>query len=449
MTLRKSVSRTGLGLFFRARHLPFQEHRDLLEASQHWSSDRLEELRRRRLRTVLDAASALPFYRDLHDGTHASGTGVSGPEDLPRLPMLEKSALRALHAGISPADAFERTTAGTSGLPTVILADPGAQAAALAARSRCYAWYGIEPGDREARFWGRPIQRPTLRSALKIQLLNREPFDYRDVDGDAVLEACRRLDRSGAAYLYGYASLILRLCRGLERTGRRLRSAPKAAILTAEATTASERQWMGEILGCPVVDEYGCSEVDIIAFACPHGRRHVMAENVVVETVPVDGGMGLQEIVVTDLNNVAMPLIRYRLGDLVTLGQEACPCGRTLPVLATVDGRSTRQYVRTPDGRSVHANPFPYFMEEQQGEGAPLRRFQIRQTALDRLEVFLVLDDGADWAEPLERKLKALVTKYYGHEMVLILHLVDDIRPVPGAKFEYFIALPDEPQPGS
>jgi len=449
MTLRKRISRTGLELYFLARRLPFREHRVLLEASEHWSADRIEELRRNRLRTVLDAASALPFYRDLHAGAGIPVREVSGTADLARLPILEKGALRDLRAACSTTGAFERTTAGTSGLPTVVLADPGAQAAALAARSRCYAWFGIESGDREARFWGRPIQRPTLQSAVKLQLLNRECFDYRDVDGDAILGACQRLDRSGAAYLYGYASLILRLCRGLERTGRQLRFRPKAAILTAEATTASERHWIGEVLGCPVVDEYGCSEVDIIAFSCPHGRRHVMAENVVVETIPVAGGMGLQEIVVTDLNNVAMPLIRYRLGDLVSLAEEPCPCGRMMPILATVDGRSTRQYVRTPDGRSVHANPFPYFMEEQQAQGAPLRRFQIRQTALDRLEVFLVLDEADAWAEPLERKLKALVTKYYGREMVLILHLVEDIRPVPGAKFEYFIALPDEPQPGS
>ncbi|NTV03744.1 phenylacetate--CoA ligase family protein, partial [bacterium] len=318
---------------------------------------------------------------------------------------------------------------------------PGAQAASFAARYRCYEWYGVRPGDREARFWGRPLQPDTAASALRRFALNRLVFDYRHVTPQ---EAARTRDRAAAGgvdYAYGYSSLLMRLARALEAAGEPPLPGLKLVVTTAEASTRAERDWLSRVMGGPVADEYGCSESDIIAFTCPAGRRHIMAENVIVETLPVDGQPALRQVVITDLNNTLMPLLRYRIGDLAQLSDESCPCGRTLPLLSAVDGRSQRQYIRTPGGGLVHANPFPYFLEERQQAGVPIRQFQVIQHAVADLEVRLVLDaaDDGGFAD-LNRRMEEMVRTYYGPEMRCRVQRVAEIVPEPGRKFEYFIS---------
>jgi phenylacetate-CoA ligase len=137
-----------------------------------------------------------------------------------------------------------------------------------------------------------------------------------------------------------------------------------------------------------------------------------------------------------------MPLLRYRIGDLVRLSDDACPCGRTLPLLASVEGRSQRQYIVTPDGRFVHAVPFAYFMEERQLAGVPIRQFQIVQHDVRTLDVRIVLDvvDDAGF-KLMSSQLNDMVCNYYGPEMVCNIVQVEEIIPEPGHKYEYFISL--------
>lgn len=435
------ISRTALPAYLRLKGLPVVRLVEEYEQSQWWSPERRRVQTNRKLqRLIRKAALDNPFYAARFRVGGLSPQDIRGPEDLPRLPMLEKRELADLQASVSPRGSrWVRRTAGTSGQPMTVLASNAAQAAALAARYRCYGWYGLRLGDREARFWGRPIERDSAASILRRTLLNRIPFDYRHVRTEAAADTFNTLLRNQVDYVYGYGSLILRLARQIERQGLGPLSGCRAVVLTAEATSEAERAWLGGVLDCRVADEYGCSEIDIISFTCPAGGRHVMSENVLLETVPVPGEPDLSELLVTDLNNELMPMIRYRLGDNARLTDAACPCGRTLPLLEGLQGRTQRQYLRTPAGELVHANPFPYFMEQQQGAGVPIRQFQIIQTALDEVLVRLVMDDIPVWERELRGGLETLVRTYYGEAMRCVLEWTDEIVPEPGHKFEYFI----------
>jgi phenylacetate-CoA ligase len=437
----RSLSRRVLfPAYFAATGIEFRESLRLYGRTQWWSRDRLEELTRSRLRAVVAAASTMEFYAQRFRGCGLEAAAVGSIADLSDLPLLEKADLPSLLECVRGRGS-RRATAGTSGRPVVVLASPDAQAASFAARYRCYEWYGVRPGDREARFWGRPLQADTAASALRRFALNRIVFDYRHVAPEDAPRTRGRIAAADADYAYGYSSLLMRLARAMEVAGEPPLPGLKLVVTTAEASTRTEREWLSRIMGGPVADEYGCSESDIIAFTCPAGRRHIMAENVIVETLPVDGQPDLRQVVITDLNNKLMPLLRYRIGDLARISDEACPCGRTLPLLSAVDGRSQNQYLRTPGGGLVHANPFPYFLEERQQAGVPIRQFQVIQHSVEELEVRLVLGDGTEGGfEDLSRRMADMVHVYYGPEMNCRVVRVAEIVPEPGRKFEYFIS---------
>ena len=131
---------------------------------------------------------------------------------------------------------------------------------------------------------------------------------------------------------------------------------PHSIVTSAEMLEPDDRQILEDVFGCPVFDRYGCREVSVIASECPaHTGLHVNAECLHVEIETPDGPADPGEvgaILVTDLLNTAMPLIRYRIGDLGSLTEGDCPCGRGLPRLAALHGRST-DFLVGSDGRLV------------------------------------------------------------------------------------------------
>ncbi len=433
--------------YFKVAGIEFRNELKLYEQTQWWPRDRLQDLTLQRLRAVIASAARLDFYGDRFRACGLDAPALKSVADIARLPILEKSELPLIMAGVG-GSGLRRSTAGTSGSPAVVLASRYTQAASLAARYRCYAWYGVRLGDREARFWGRPLQQDGVLDRMKNLALNRLVFDYRHVTPESAADALRRVVAGGADYLYGYSSLLMRFAGGLGVADTPHVPGLKLIVTTAEASTAAERHWLGRVLGGVVADEYGCSETDIIAFTCPEGGRHLMSENVLVETLPVDGQPGLSEIVVTDLTNTLMPMLRYRLGDLVRLSERSCSCGRTLPLLEEIRGRSRARFILTPDGRSVHVSLFAYFMEERQRAGVPIRQFQIIQKDISTLEVKIVLD-AVDQAgiEELALQVEHVVRTHLGAAVACSVVSTSEIVPEPGRKFEYFVSEMAEGDP--
>lgn len=434
------ITRAMLPAYFTLRGLPFRRTLDALERSQHWPPERLRDLVRERLSRLLVSAAATSFHAARFRAAGFAPGDLRAPEDLAGLPPLEKTDLGALLASVDASGPrWERRTAGTSGRPATVLASRDAQAAALAARYRGYRWYGLEAGDREARFWGRPVVSPTLGSRLRNLVLNRVVLDHRHVEADAIADTHTRLCRARVRYIYGYASLVLRFARRCERLGLAPPPSLTAVVLTAEGSRPAERAWLGEVLDCAVTDEYGCSEVDVIAFTCPEGGRHLMAENILVESVPIPGRPDAHELLLTDLHNTLMPLIRYRIGDVGRLSDAICPCGRTLPLLADLEGRGQAQSILTPAGERVHASGFAYFMEREQDAGVPIRQFRIEQADPGSLIATLVMDGDVPARDALGARLEAFVAERCGG-LRLDLRWADEIRPEPGRKFEYFVS---------
>ena len=207
--------------------------------------------------------------------------------------------------------------------------------------------------------------------------------------------------------IVGYVGPLVRLAQWLLDTGRRV-AAPRSIIGAAESLHEFQREIIERAFGCPAYNTYGCREFMLIASECERREGlHVNADHLVVELQRHPGAPVTEpgEVVITDLFNYGMPFVRYLNGDVATASDHVCSCGRGLPLLQRVDGRLL-DAIRTPAGHLLPGEFFPHMLKDVPG----LRRFQLVQHRLDRLELALVCDerfddDGMAWIRR-ERKSK-------------------------------------------
>jgi phenylacetate-CoA ligase len=218
-------------------------------------------------------------------------------------------------------------------------------------------------------------------------------------------EWLRRWPRLHATIAFGYASTVARFAEFAEASGRRMPQL-RGVFTTAEKLYPPQRRVISCVFGCRVYDLYGSSEVQNIAAECPHGRMHVNADFVVVETV---GRGPASPLVLTSLWNYAMPFIRYRNEDCADLLEESCGCGNNFPLMSLQVARVSDNFV-LPDGRVVHGEFFTHLMYGSEG----IRTFQFHQTAPDHIRLWVVPDAQANAAsrsrvlEDAVRQIKAL-----------------------------------------
>jgi phenylacetate-CoA ligase len=239
-----------------------------------------------------------------------------------------------------------------------------------------------------------------------------------------------------AEYILTYPSnlmALLQLCRDGGAAPPNLRHvATMGEVLDPEVRRACEEIWQ-----VPVVDAYSAQEVGMIGLQCPdHPHYHIQSENLLVEILDADGNPSppgtVGRVVITDLHNFATPLIRYEIGDHAEVG-EACSCGRGLPVITQVAGR-TRNLVTLPTGERF-SQGFSLF---KLGELPMVRRVQMVQKTVEDIEVRLVADRPLTGDE--EAILRRIVTDGLGHPFNVTLAYVEKIERTAGGKFEEFVS---------
>lgn len=206
----------------------------------------------------------------------------------------------------------------------------------------------------------------------------------------------------GVSMVEAYATALALLAQ--EQEAGRLRIQPAVLISTAESLVLPMRTRIEQAFGCPVVEAYGASEAAVIAYECQQKRLHVNADWVILELVdgayqPVPPGQPSHTVLVTNLANRVQPIIRYDLGDSVTVVPEPCPCGSPLPVIR-VEGR-TDEILAFPlaDGQTIHLLPLALSTVVEETPG--VRRCQLIQmgpaTLTVRLEAVTSGKEDAVW----------------------------------------------------
>ncbi|WP_152568670.1 AMP-binding protein, partial [Microvirga sp. BSC39] len=322
---------------------------------QAWTDEELARLLHR-------AATRVPWYREHWARRRREGDRRSS-ELLEHWPVLEKAELRAnprafLADDCRPARMFGVHTSGTTGTPVHILQSRATvlrQYALMEARWR--GWNGVSRHDRWAILGGQLVT-PVAQEAPPYWVWNaglRQLYMSAYHLSPAAAEHYRAaLVRHKVRYIWGYPSGLHALAEDLLARGLTVPGL-EVVITNAEPLLEVQRSAIERAFGCPVVESYGMTEAVVSASQCRHGALHLWPESGVLEVVdgaaPVVRGQA-GEFLATGLNNPDMPLIRYRTGDRGALAADAgvCACGRTLPRLGRVEGRSD-DVLYTPDGR--------------------------------------------------------------------------------------------------
>jgi phenylacetate-CoA ligase len=351
------------------------------------------------MKVLRHAASTVPYYRERFKVENISADCAQ--DLLCDLPFLEKKHLQRYMQDLKADGRYRvtrKTTGGSTGRTVTILKDRRATAAEMASTWLGYGWFGIRPGDKGVRFWGNPTTtRRKLRSFAADFVLNRKRFSafaFDHADLDAYWDQCHRFRPD---YLYGYVSMLEQLAEHVLRRDLPA-SLPglKAVITTAEVLTEPQRSVLAKAFGVPVQNEYGCGEVGPIAYECPAGSLHVMSGSLVVEVINDQGQPAREgetgEIVITDLHNRAMPLVRYKVGDFGVRGGR-CSCGRGLPTLERIWGRAY-DFLIDSESRRYHGEFVMYLFEDLRAAGTPVDQFKVTQTGPEALRVDLVLPEA-------------------------------------------------------
>lgn len=334
-----------------------------------------------------------------------------------------------------------KTTGGTTGDPFRFEYTMESYARRTAVMWRGYEWAGAGPGVRAALLWAKPAMPRGwrgIKERVYQRAFNRRFFDAFDMNEGNLAHYAAAITRYRPDVLVGYVRPVVQMARWINRSGRKIPGL-RAVVTGAEALFAAERAEIEAAFACPVFNTYGCREFMLIAAECErHGGLHINADHLVVELVDTSGrevAGSPGDVVVTDLHNYAMPLVRYANGDRATSAPGiACDCGRGLPILQSVDGRILDMIVTT-DGRYV---PGEFFVHLLLGKTA-IRRYQVVQVRPDRLEYRVVLNATLPAAE--RNQIVAETAEVVGPAMQVSVVEVDRIDEAASGKRRVTVSL--------
>ncbi|MBK6734731.1 MAG: phenylacetate--CoA ligase family protein [bacterium] len=410
---------------------PVRGNLRFLERTQYNSRADLDALQARRLATLLDGVSGtVPFFEGIPRPQVPDEPALSV---LGRLPFLTKSDLQtrseALRSRAGLGRLATKTTGGSTGEPVTIWKTRSAWAWELAATWRGYGWAGIQAGDLQARFWGVPQEsKARWRAAAIDAVCNRiriPAFSFSEADMDRYESI---LNRRRPPFFYGYVSMLTEFAGYLNGRGRRLTYTPRAVVTTSEVLDPASRKILEEVFGAPVFNEYGCGELGTIAHECTSGALHLSEENMIIEICAGDRRCGpgeSGEIVATELNNQAFPLIRYRTGDFGFVAPAPCACGRTLAVLGSVHGRAY-DFVRNRKGQLFHGEFIMYIFEDLRRRQTGIKQFQVEQVDLESFRVRIVR--AADYDRASEDLIIERIRGHVDPEARVTFEYVDEIH---------------------
>lgn len=434
----------------RLKHHDSVAVRRSLEQSQWWGRERLEAWRLNRLRALLQhAAEHVPYYGALFKRLRFAPTKIQALDDLSRLPFLEKADIRANVDTLKSNRARHLTrcnTGGSSGEPLIFFLGNERVSHDVAAKWRATRWWGVDIGDPEIVVWGSPIElgaQDRLRG-MRDGLMRTELLPAFEMSSAKLDDFVARIRRRRPKMLFGYPSALAYIARHAGQRGVAMEDLGiKVAFVTAEKLYDEQRREIERVFGCAVADGYGSREGGFIAHQCPAGGLHITAEDIIVEVVDAGGrplGPGRQgEIVVTHLASRDFPFVRYKTGDVGVLGDRKCACGRGLPLLTEIQGRTT-DFVVAQDGTVMHGLAVIYVVRDIPG----VQQFKVIQETLDRTRVLLATD--RDFRDEDIETIRAGIGKRLGEKVHVEIERVAEIPRETSGKYRYVVSHVDSDQ---
>lgn len=423
--------------------------RKQLEQSQYWPRARIEALQLERLRALLlRAGQKVPYYREQFAAIGFDpARDLHGLADLARLPLLDKAAIRA-HGEALKADDAEGlarfSTGGSTGEPLSFYIGRLRVSHDVAAKWRATRWWNVDIGDPEIVVWGSPIElgaQDRVRM-LRDRLLRTELLPAFETSAAQLDRFLARIRARRPKMLFGYPTVLSHIARHAEQKGQRMDDLGiRVAFVTSECLYDAQREQITRVFGCPVANGYGGRDAGFIAHQCPAGGMHITAEDIIVEVLGEDGRPVAPgqagEVVVTNLLTGDYPFIRYRTGDIGVLDTAACSCGRTLPLVREIKGRTT-DFMILKDGTVLHSAALAYVMRDL----PEVQAFKIIQETLDWTRLQVVLAEPL--SEALRTRLRQGFERRLGAGVKVDVEQVAAIAPEKSGKYRYLVSKLDK-----
>ena len=418
---------------------PIKRALNTLEKIQSIPEEDYAEYQRKRKNAILD-------YHIQHNSFYREFFNWDGFDDWQHVPIMKKSDLQQplkdrLSSTYNTKTAYVGKTSGSSGHPFIFAKNRFAHALSWAGFQDRYHWYGIDLNKSlQARFYGIPLDfYGNIQERLKDRISLRRRFNIFDLSEKKMEEFLQRFKKSNFNYLNGYTSAIVLFARFLKDKGiilKELCPSLKICIVTSERLFEKDKQLIETSLGVPVINEYGASEVGLIAFEDSENHWIVNSEDLYIEILDENdkilpyGEEG--RVVITSLYNKAHPMIRYDIGDIGCLSTKS-----TLkkPILEKLIGR-TNDIARLPDGKVVPGLTFYYVTKTIIEDTGNIKEFVIIQTKIDEFQINYV----SEYELTAEQKARIMdaVKIYVGDNLVILFERKDILKRSQSGKLKQF-----------
>ncbi len=411
-----------------------------LQRRQWWPRRRLEGWQLDRLRRLVrHAATTVPFYGKLYRGAGVPVDSIGSLQDLRRLPIVRREDLQSrseeelVSRGTDLGACIRTRTSGSTGVPLEVLSMRRDRSVFNPSFFRAYLAWGLRPWHRMTYFQARP-EKLTQRSWFEhLGIFRRQMLSSLD-DPERWLGA---IAGWRPHLIHGYALTLKLLAEAAVRRGETIQ-VPLVAS-TYGVLDEVGRDLLRQAFGARIIDIYASEEAgSVMAWECPECEGyHLCIDTVVVELLgdgrPARPGEDAA-VVVTNLSNFTMPLIRYDQGDVVRLSAKEPVCGRGLPLIESVQGRAG-DYVVLRSGRRLTPHPFFLVLDHALGVG----RWQVVQESLEKIVVRTTLAEG--WNDVATDSIVRGIRGLVGDRVEIHVKVVDHLREDPSRKLRSVISL--------
>jgi len=376
------------------------------EKTQWWKPQELEDYQNKKLRALIKHAyKNVPYYHNLFRSLNLYPEDIKTKDDLSKLPILTKEEIKKnpdffLAKNIKKKDMIKGATSGSSGKVFEYVIDKYVLSAYRAVGLRGWGFAGYGVGDKIVTIAGSSLlpQKMTLLQKITFKANRNLPLSSYNMDDRTVKNYIYRILKFKPKFIRGYPSSIAIIANYLlENDMHGIKLA--AVMTTAETLYKRDRELISSAFGCDVFDQCGCNDGGENLCECKeHAGYHIAVERAIHEFIndanePVSNNE-TSHIILTDLWNFAMPLIRYDAGDIGIPSDEMCPCGRGLPLVKTIMGRTVDRIV-LPSGDLLPGLILTDIFEKE-GIADRVINYQIIQEEVDKFTVNIVKNEGYD-----------------------------------------------------
>jgi phenylacetate-CoA ligase len=429
----------------------FLKELNSLLKSQYYSEIELTNLQEEKMQKLIKFSyENIPYYKNLFNKFHLVPSDFRCLEDLQKLPVLTKENIKndvkKLFPNGQKMTTFTRRTSGSTGTPYKIIVSSRAILIEEAIFYRFLFSMGYEWGDQVIRLWGAPIIEPdrgrtfkNIKKAMSNNLWNITTFDTYNLNEDTIRNIILLLSTDNPKILRGYASSVYTVA--LEIIRAKIKCNLKGITTTAEKLFDYQREVVEKAFNQKIYDQYGCGESNSIAFECEkHNGLHIASEHVILEILndsdEIINNEASGRVVITDLDNYAMPLIRYENNDLATWSKDKCSCGRNLPLLQYIEGR-VYEMLNVPNGKKIHGGFFDeIYIEMKFGDKYLIDDLRVVQEDLYNYRLEFVMQ--GEFNEEDISALKGKYRQYLGDVNVNITY-IESIPPTKTGKRMFII----------